>query len=191
MSRLASRKQTQEAIKSKVAYLKQIMGLGADNQFSLQYDSARYESEAIADTNQKLDVNNRIEYKLLQTEKNLLEGKSLAGRGKLLHQIQLLNHRIEDLRLLQDLELRGDELRVVGALAAGSQNLHWAGIIQFHFHRDLGEIFLGEKIDRDPRRNHDQEERQQDQPHAELDYPPVVKEVQFDFVGFVHKRGRE
>jgi len=68
---LASRKQTQEAIKSRVAYLKQIMGLGADNQFSLQYDSARYESEAIADTNQKLDVNNRIEYKLLQTEKNL------------------------------------------------------------------------------------------------------------------------
>lgn len=68
---LASRKQTQEAIKSKVAYLKQIMGLAAENQFSLQYDSARYETEAVADTNQRLDVNNRIEYQLLQTEKNL------------------------------------------------------------------------------------------------------------------------
>ena len=31
----------------------------------------RYETEAIIDTNQKLDVNNRIEYRLLQTQKNL------------------------------------------------------------------------------------------------------------------------
>ena len=68
---LASRKQTEEAIKSKEAYLKQIMGLGADSKLSLSYDSARYETEAIADTNQKLDYNNRIEYQLLQTQKSL------------------------------------------------------------------------------------------------------------------------
>jgi len=68
---LASRKQTQEAIKSKEAYLKQIMGLGAGSELSLSYDSARYETEAIADTNQKLDYNNRIEYQLLQTQKSL------------------------------------------------------------------------------------------------------------------------
>lgn len=68
---IASRKQTEEAIKSKIAYLKQIMGLGADSQLSLSYDSSRYESEAAIDTNQKLDFNNRIEYQLLQTEKSL------------------------------------------------------------------------------------------------------------------------
>jgi outer membrane protein TolC len=68
---LASRKQTEEAIKSKEAYLKQIMGLGAESQLTLSYDSARFETEAIADTNQKLDYNNRIEYQLLQTEKSL------------------------------------------------------------------------------------------------------------------------
>lgn len=68
---LASRKQTEEAIKSKEAYLKQIMGLGAGSQLSLSYDSARFETEAIADTNQKLDYNNRIEYQLLQTQKSL------------------------------------------------------------------------------------------------------------------------
>lgn len=68
---LASRKQTQEAIKSKEAYLKQIMGLGTDGKLTLSYDSARYETEAIADTNQKLDYNNRIEYQLLQTQKSL------------------------------------------------------------------------------------------------------------------------
>jgi outer membrane protein TolC len=68
---LATRKQTEETIKSKFAYLKQIMGFNPDNKLSLSYDSTRYESEATIDTNQKLDVNNRIEYQLLQTEKNL------------------------------------------------------------------------------------------------------------------------
>jgi outer membrane protein TolC len=68
---LATRKQTEESIKSKFAYLKQIMGFNPDNTLTLDYDSARYESEAIIDTNQKLDVNNRIEYQLLQTQKNL------------------------------------------------------------------------------------------------------------------------
>jgi len=68
---IAARKQTQEAIKSKTAYLKQIMGLGAEAQVNLAYDSSRYESEAVIDTNQQLDYNNRIEYQLLQTQKNL------------------------------------------------------------------------------------------------------------------------
>lgn len=68
---LASRKQTVEAIKSKEAYLKEIMGVGAQSQLTLSYDSARFETEAIADTNQKLDYNNRIEYQLLQTQKSL------------------------------------------------------------------------------------------------------------------------
>ncbi|MGZ3766857.1 MAG: TolC family protein [Mucilaginibacter sp.] len=68
---LATRKQTEEAIKSKLAYLKQIMGFSPSNILTLTYDSTKYESEAVIDTNQKLDVNNRIEYQLLQTEKNL------------------------------------------------------------------------------------------------------------------------
>ena len=68
---IASRKQTAEAIKSKLAYLKQIMGINAGTTLRLQYDSARYESEAYIDTNQTLNVNNRIEYQLLQTQKNL------------------------------------------------------------------------------------------------------------------------
>lgn len=68
---LSSRKQTQEAINSKVAYLKQIMGLGAESKLSLSYDSARFDTEAMADTNQKLDYNNRIEYRLLQTQRSL------------------------------------------------------------------------------------------------------------------------
>ncbi|HZX58882.1 MAG TPA: TolC family protein, partial [Mucilaginibacter sp.] len=68
---IAGRKQTEEAIKSKIAYLKQIMGFGADNTFTLVYDTTHYETEAIIDTNQQLNINNRIEYQLLQTQKSL------------------------------------------------------------------------------------------------------------------------
>lgn len=68
---IATRKQTQEAIKAKTAYLKQIMGVDAAKPIELAYDSSRYEQEAYIDTNQRLDVNNRIEYRLLQTNKVL------------------------------------------------------------------------------------------------------------------------
>jgi outer membrane protein TolC len=68
---IATRKQTQEAIKSKTAYLKQIMGIGADKNLLLSYDSTRYVSEASIDTNQQLNYTNRIEYQLLQTSKSL------------------------------------------------------------------------------------------------------------------------
>jgi outer membrane protein TolC len=69
---LASQKQTQEAIKSKSALLKQIMGFNPDRQLTLSYDSAHLQSEAVIDTNQVLNYTNRIEYQLLQTQKNLL-----------------------------------------------------------------------------------------------------------------------
>ncbi|MDN5286040.1 MAG: TolC family protein [Mucilaginibacter sp.] len=68
---LATRKQTEEAIKSKTAYLKQIMGVDPLKPLALSYDSSRYEQAAVIDTNQTLDVNNRIEYRLLQTTKTL------------------------------------------------------------------------------------------------------------------------
>ncbi|MGF7072114.1 TolC family protein [Mucilaginibacter sp. 3215] len=68
---LATRKQTEEAIKSKTALLKQIMGVGAATPLSLSYDSSRYEQEASIDTLQSLNVNNRIEYRLLETTKAL------------------------------------------------------------------------------------------------------------------------
>jgi outer membrane protein TolC len=68
---IASRKQTTESIKAKLAYLKQIMGVNAGTALTLAYDSAHYESEAYIDTNQQLDYNKRIEYQQLQTTKTL------------------------------------------------------------------------------------------------------------------------
>jgi outer membrane protein TolC len=68
---LASRKQTEEAIKSKSAYLRQQMGMPAERPLTLAYDSTRFEREAVIDTNQMLDYTNRIEYRLLETRRNL------------------------------------------------------------------------------------------------------------------------
>ncbi|HVW96279.1 MAG TPA: TolC family protein [Mucilaginibacter sp.] len=68
---IASRKQTSEAINAKKAYLKQIMGMSAGHNLVLAYDSTQFEQAALIDTNQQLNVNNRIEYRLLQAQKNL------------------------------------------------------------------------------------------------------------------------
>ncbi|MBK0378769.1 TolC family protein [Mucilaginibacter segetis] len=68
---LATLKQTQEAIKSKEAYLKQVMGLNPAKQVVLVYDSTMLQAKAVIDTNQLLNYNNRIEYRLLETQKNL------------------------------------------------------------------------------------------------------------------------
>lgn len=68
---LATRKQTAETINGKLAYLKQIMGVNPKYEITLSYDSTSYEREAYIDTNQTLNINNRIEYQLLQTQKNL------------------------------------------------------------------------------------------------------------------------
>ncbi|WP_448697901.1 TolC family protein [Mucilaginibacter sp. AW1-3] len=68
---LASKKQAEEAIKSKIAFLKQLMGLAPQKSIELAYDSTQLERETAIDTLQLLDVNNRIEYKQLQTQKAL------------------------------------------------------------------------------------------------------------------------
>jgi outer membrane protein TolC len=68
---LASQKATLEAIKSKTAYLKQVMGFNPDKRLVLAYDSASLQSQAVIDTNEIINYSNRIEYRLLETTKNL------------------------------------------------------------------------------------------------------------------------
>ena len=68
---LASRKQLQEMVNSRVAYLKQQMGYYPPKPLMVAYDSVRLQREIAVDTNQTLNVQNRIEYSLLETQKNL------------------------------------------------------------------------------------------------------------------------
>jgi outer membrane protein TolC len=68
---LATRKQLQQSISSRVAYLKQLMGYTPQKPLMVAYDSTRLQREIAIDTNQNLNVNNRVEYTLLETQKNL------------------------------------------------------------------------------------------------------------------------
>ncbi len=67
----AQRKSTEEALKSKYAFLKQLMGVVPEEQLTVSYDSARFENEILFDTTKNLDYNNRIEYQLFQTRMRL------------------------------------------------------------------------------------------------------------------------
>ena len=68
---LASRKQLQESVNSRTAYLKQLMGYVPQKPLAVSYDSVQLVRQLVIDTNQIVNVNNRIEYSMLETQKNL------------------------------------------------------------------------------------------------------------------------
>ena len=67
----AQRKQQQDLLTAKYFYLRQLMGYPDTTQLQLQYDSTELAREIRFDTLQQVNYNNRIEYQLLQTERNL------------------------------------------------------------------------------------------------------------------------
>jgi outer membrane protein TolC len=67
----AQRKQEDDLLAAKYFYLRQLMGYPDSAALQLQYDTTQLENEIFLDTTQQIDYNNRIEYRLLQTEKNL------------------------------------------------------------------------------------------------------------------------
>ncbi|MBC7826545.1 MAG: TolC family protein [Chitinophagaceae bacterium] len=69
----AQKKNGEESLKAKYAYLKELMGYPAAQDVELQYDTAQLEKEIYIDTLQTITYNNRIEFQLLQTQKNLLQ----------------------------------------------------------------------------------------------------------------------
>lgn len=64
-------KMTQEAIKYKLAYLKELMGYPIEEDLSLYFDRQRMEENVLMDTLQGLEYTDRIEYRQLQTQKAL------------------------------------------------------------------------------------------------------------------------
>ncbi len=68
---IAERKQQSDVLTADYFYLKQLMGYPDSARLELEYDSSKLESEAMIDTSQQIDFNNRIEYRLLQTQERL------------------------------------------------------------------------------------------------------------------------
>lgn len=67
----ADRKRTEELLKYKYAYIKGLIGYGNQRDFSLHVDPKLMEQHVLMDTTQVLDPRNRVEYRLLQTQKQL------------------------------------------------------------------------------------------------------------------------
>jgi outer membrane protein len=60
-----------ESLKSKYAYLKQLMGYPSSKSFDLVYDTTQMENEVLIDTTQTINYNNRIEIQQLETQQKL------------------------------------------------------------------------------------------------------------------------
>ncbi|MBC8984867.1 TolC family protein [Pedobacter sp. N36a] len=67
----ADKKRAEELIKYKYAYLKELIGYQGDKEFSLNFDAVKMENQILIDTNQRETYENRVEYRLLQTQKQL------------------------------------------------------------------------------------------------------------------------
>ncbi|WGQ08667.1 TolC family protein [Pedobacter gandavensis] len=67
----ADKKRAEELIKYKYAYLKELVGYSSEKEFSLNFDAVKMENQILIDTNQRETYENRVEYRLLQTQKQL------------------------------------------------------------------------------------------------------------------------
>jgi outer membrane protein len=67
----ADQKRTQELLKYKYAYLKSLIGYQPEKDLSLAFNNEAMEQNVLVDTAQVLNHQNRVEYRLLQTQREL------------------------------------------------------------------------------------------------------------------------
>jgi outer membrane protein TolC len=70
---IAAKKSNEEALKAKTEYLKALLNYPIGQSLTIVYDSAQLENEIGLDTLQLIDINKRIEYRLLRTQQKLQE----------------------------------------------------------------------------------------------------------------------
>ena len=68
---VAEKKQSEELLKSRYAFLKEQMGYQSDAGLVLEFDTTKMQSEAFIDTTLKLNYQNRIEFQILQSRIDL------------------------------------------------------------------------------------------------------------------------
>ncbi len=101
----AQKRTYEEQLTAKYSYLKYLMGYPQGSGFAVQYDSLQLERDAQLDTLQQLQVKNRIEYRLLQTQRSLLRSNLLYERQGYLptvsafgnYNLAYLNEKFKDL----------------------------------------------------------------------------------------------
>ncbi len=71
----ATLKTNQELLKYKVEYLKTLMGYPVSGQLNILYDTMQMENEIVLDTLQSLEYSQHIDYKVLNTQRQLQKGQ--------------------------------------------------------------------------------------------------------------------
>ena len=85
----AQKKNGEESLRSKYAYLKELMGYPGLAKVELEYDTTQLKNEIYIDTLQSVTYNNRIEYQQLQTQKGLLQYNLSYARWSFLPNLSL------------------------------------------------------------------------------------------------------
>ncbi|WP_439557368.1 TolC family protein [Dyadobacter sp.] len=85
----ANKKSNEELLKAKLEYLKSLMGYPAAQPLVISYDTLQMEREIALDTMQTVDLNTRIEYQLLATQKKLAEATLQYNKWSYLPNISL------------------------------------------------------------------------------------------------------
>ncbi|NIJ54955.1 TolC family protein [Dyadobacter arcticus] len=85
----ANKKSNEEVLKAKLEYLKYLMGYPIDKSLNISYDTLQMEREISLDTLQIVDLNARIEYQILTTQKKLLEANLQYNKWSYLPNISL------------------------------------------------------------------------------------------------------
>lgn len=103
----AAKKSNEDILKGKMEYLKSLMGYPVDKELKISYDTLQMEREMLIDTIQGPDLNSRIEYQLLTTQKRLQESNlsynkmsflpTIAANGA--YNLNYQNNRFGDLYL--------------------------------------------------------------------------------------------
>jgi outer membrane protein TolC len=76
----AAKRNNEEQVKAKTEYLKSLMGYPDSLALTILYDSLQMENEIIIDTLQQPDYKSRIEYRLLETQRSLLQSNVLYNK---------------------------------------------------------------------------------------------------------------
>lgn len=85
----ANRKSNEEVLKAKLEYLKTLMGYPLNKALEISYDTLQMEREIALDTLQNVDLNGRIEYQILATQKKLAEANLLYNKWSYLPNLSL------------------------------------------------------------------------------------------------------
>lgn len=85
----AALKTYEEVLKAKIEYLKTVAGYPTDRSLDIKYDTLQMENEIWIDTIAGPDLNSRIEYQLLQTQKRLTESNLRYSKWSYLPSISL------------------------------------------------------------------------------------------------------